>query len=125
MALPQLVKAGVSISPVVLTRGSIFPKVSPLILNQFVGVSDANTVQVAVIGSPLQTISVQFVQLTTQDATNILAFFNDAAVNYGQEEFTYVDEDSVSHTVRYLEQEFVVPEESDNSFSWEAVFTKV
>ena len=125
MALPQLVQAGVSISPVILTRAAIFPKVQPLVLNQFVGVSDANTVQVSVIGPALETISLQFQQLTPADGALIKAFLADPLVNYGEFPFTFIDADSVSHTVRYLEPQLALPEETDSSISWELILTKV
>jgi hypothetical protein len=125
MALPQLVQAGVSISPVVLTRAAVYPKVQPLVLNQFVGVSDANTIQVSVIGAALETISLQFTQLTPADGTLIKAFFADPLVNYGEFEFTFIDADSVSHTVRYLEPQLALPEETDSNVSWELILTKV
>lgn len=125
MALPQLVKVGVSVSPVVLSRSAIFPHINPIVLNQFVGVSDANTVQVAVIGAPLKTLSRQFQQLTPVDAANVLAFFEDPLVNFGQFEFTYIDTAGTSHNVRYLEPQLVLPEDSDENFSWDVVLTKV
>jgi len=125
MALPQLVKAGVSVSPVTLTRAPVYPRVEPVILNQFVGVSDANTIQVAVVGAPLKTLALQFQQLTPLDAANILAFLEDPLVNFGQNPFTYIDSLEVSHPVRWLEPQLALPEESDENFSWEPVFTKV
>lgn len=125
MALPQLVKAGVSISPLTLTRAALFPRVEPQILNQFVGVSDANTVQVSVLGAALETISLQFQQLTPADGANIKAFLSDPLVNYGENEFTFIDSNSVSHTVRYLEPQVALPEETSDSVSWELILTKV
>lgn len=125
MALPQLSQSGVSISPVTLSRAEIFPSNEPLVLNQFVGVSDANTIQVVVIGPPLETIALQFDLLTAQDNANIRTFFADPLVNYGQFPFTYIDAEGTSHTVRWLEPQIVLPQESDGNYSWEPVFTKV
>jgi hypothetical protein len=125
MALPQLVQAGVSISPLTLTRAAIFPKVEPQILNQFVGISDANTVQVSVIGGALETISLQFQQLTPADGANIKAFLADPLVNYGENAFTFIDSDSISHSVRYLEPQVALPEETSGNLSWELILTKV
>jgi hypothetical protein len=125
MAAPQFVKTGVSVSPLVFSRAAVYPKVEPLILNQFVGVSDANTVQVAIIGPPLETISLQFQQLIADDVTNIKAFFADPLVDYAANEFTFIDSDGISHTVRYLENQLAMPEESNGQFTWELILTKV
>lgn len=125
MANPTFTKSGVSVSPLVLSRDALMPFVRPRVLNQFVGVSDANTVKVASVGAPLETIVIQFAQLTRTDRDNIIAFLADPLVNYGENSFTYTDSDGVSSTVRFLDTELALPEDSDNNVSWELVLTKV
>lgn len=123
MALPQFIKAGVP--TVTLSKEYTFPDVSPKIMNQFIGISDANTVQVAIIGAPLTTIMLSFQQLTTVDRDNLEAFFANPLVYYSKYEFTFVDAHSVSHNVRFLEPQFALPLVSHNNVSFEMVLTKV
>lgn len=123
MPLPQFVKSGVP--TVELSRVSGFPDVEPLVLNQFVGVSDANTVKVASLGPPMGTIVLQFKQLTRTDRANIYAFFDHPLVNYGRNAFTFIDNFGVSHSVQYLEPQLALPLVSKENVSFDLILTKV
>lgn len=119
--LPSFSKPGVM--TVTLSRGSLFPRVQPKVLNQFVGISDDNTIRVAVIGPPLETIPLEFKQLTVTDKALIEAFFS--AINYGASEFVYMDEMGVGHAVRYLEPTLALPEVSEDNVEFTLMLTKV
>lgn len=122
MALPQFVQGDMVVE---LSREPAFPDVRPLVLNQFVGVSDANTFYVASVGTPVRTILLNFQQLTYDDREQLEAFFANETVNYGQFPFTYIDHNTTSHTVRYLEPQFALPAISHNNVSFEMVLTVV
>jgi hypothetical protein len=90
-----------------------------------VGVSDDNTIRVFSLGPPKKTLEVVFAQLSRQDITDVLAFFNNPLVNWGLFPFFYIDEESVSHTVRLLQPEFSPVEVSDDNINLTLVFTEV
>jgi hypothetical protein len=103
----------------------VFPANDPIVTNQFVGFSDSGEVQVAVVGVAIQTLVRQFEQLTIDDRNNVLAFLANPLVNFSQFSFTYTDAIGVAHTVRYLEQQWSMPAETESVFSWNVIFTKV
>ena len=119
--LPTFSKSGVS--TVTLSRVNVYPNVKPRVLNQFVGISDANTIKVAVVGKPLQTILLEFQQLTLEDRDNLEVFFTDPLINFGQSPFTYTDFAGVPYTVRYIEPQFALPETTDNDVAFELILT--
>lgn len=121
--LPTLSQNGVP--TVTLSRGNVFPSNDPIIPNQFVGFTDAGTVQVAVVGAAIQTFVLQFEMLTLDDRNNVLAFLTNALVNFSQFSFTYTDAIGIAKTVRYLEQSWSMPAEAEAVFSWQVVFTLV
>ena len=123
MALPTLSKAGVP--TVTLSRANVFPNVRPKVLNQFVGVSDDNTIRVASVGPPLTTIVLKFEQLTNTDRASIEAFFANALINYGQFSFTFTDAASNAYTVRFLEPQLALPEVTDENVQFDLVLTVV
>lgn len=115
MAAPIFDKTGVP--AVTFTRARTYPVGDTWVPNQFVGVSDANTIRVASLGSPRQLIGMTFDQLDRSDRTALLAFFQNPKVNWGLYSFTLTDEDSNSYTVKFLEPEFRMPEETDDNVS--------
>ena len=123
MSLPTFSKTGVS--TVVLSNGNVYPHVLPRILNRFVGVSDNNTIRVSTVGPPLQTIVLEFQQLTRDDKDALESFFEDSLVNFGSEVFTFTDTNGTEHTVQYLEPQLAFPEITDNNVAFEMVLTKV
>lgn len=118
---PTLSKSGVT--TVTLSRGSIFPSAEPYIPNQFVGVSDSNVVRTAVLGDARQILEVPFAQLTSADITNLRNFFQNSLINWGENSFTYTDEDSNSFTVKYIQPMFKPERDSSGNFSITLVFT--
>lgn len=123
MAAPSLSKAGVT--TMTFTKASTFPSAEPLTINQFVGVSDDNTIRVFSLGVPKRTLTVIFEQLTPFDITDLEAFFNDPLVNWGVNSFTYTDETGNARTVRYLQPTFDPEQVSDENYSLTMVFTVV
>lgn len=123
MALPRFEKAGVA--PVTLSRANVRPKVSPRVFNRFVGISDANTVKVATVGPPLQSITLSFRQLSETDRKNVEDFLSHPFVNWGAETFQFIDADGVSHNVKFLEPQYADPEVSADNVSIDLILTKV
>jgi len=121
--LPMFVKSGVP--TVTLTQANVYPNTKPKVLNQFVGISDSNTVYVSVVGEPLQTIVLNFEQLTVADAEALDAFFSNPLVNFGESEFTFIDSKGNSYTCRYLEPSFAIPEVSDDNVKFDMILTIV
>jgi hypothetical protein len=121
MPLPTFSKVGVT--TVTFSQPPVFPAADPLVLNQFVGVSDFNTIKVASIGPPLRTLNLRFEELTRTDKANLEAFFANPLVNYGQGSFTYTDHIGIARTVQFLDQQLAMPEVSDNNVSAEFVLT--
>lgn len=121
MAFPTFSKTGVT--TVALSKGSTFPSGTPLTPNQFVGVSDANSVRVYSLGLPKRQLEAVFEQLTRNDVTALEAFFNDPLVNWGVGTFTFTDEDSTAWTVRFLQPVFDPRQVSDNNFALTLTFT--
>lgn len=120
MSLPTFSK--VDVTTVTFSKANVYPIVSPRTLNQFVGISDNNTIRVAVLGPPLEVILLQFRQLTRDDRSNLIAFFE--AIDYS-DEFTYTDTVGAPFTVRLLEPNFTLPEVVDNNVSFDITLTKV
>ncbi len=123
MANPIFSKTGVT--SVTLSKSNLYPNVQPLVLNQFVGISDANTVRVASIGDPLRTIVLVFEQLTRTDRDALEAFFADPLVNYGEFSFTFTDASSTVYVVQFLEPALALPEVTDNNVKFEMILTIV
>jgi len=121
MAAPSLSKTGVT--TVNLTKASTFPSSDPLTMNQFVGVSDDNTIRVYSLGLPKRSLNVVFEQLTPQDITDLEAFFNNSLVNWGVNSFTYTNELGEAITVRYLQPVFDPQQVSDENFALSLTFT--
>jgi hypothetical protein len=123
MPLPQFIKAGVE--TVTVSRLNTFPAANPKVLNQYVGISDANTVKVAVFGTPLGSIPLTWEGLTQTDLNNLTAFFEDPRVNYGKNPFTFMDSLGVSHTVQYLEPQWAPMKSSANNGQLNIILTVV
>ena len=92
-------------------------------MNQFVGVSDSNTIRVYSLGLPKRSLNVVFEQLTPQDITDLEAFFNNSLVNWGVNSFTYTNELGEATTVRYLQPVFDPQQVSDENFALSLTFT--
>lgn len=123
MAIPILSKTGVT--TVNLSKASTYPSSTPLTMNQFVGVSDDNTVRVFSLGTAKRTVNVVFEQLTAADITLLEAFFTDPLINWGVGQFQYTDEAGTVFNVRFLQPIFDPQEVSDDNFSLTLVFTVV
>lgn len=120
---PTLSKAGVA--TVTFSRANVYPHVMPRILNQFVGISDDNTIRVAKVGPPLQTIVLGFEQLTRDDRDHLEAFFSDPLIDYGLYTFQFTNHLGVVYDVRYLEPQFSLPEVTDNNVRFQLILTIV
>lgn len=109
------------VTTVILSQEPTYPRTLPKTHNRFIGVSDDNSIQVANIGPSLQTIPLQFRQLTRVDGDNLDAFFTEV----GASEFTYTDNDGAEYQVQNLDPTFAVPEVSFDNVQFEVILTRV
>ena len=123
MGLPTFSKEGVP--TVILSRPPVFPEVRPLVLNQFIGLSDLNTIYAVRVGPPVETIVLNFEQLTRIDRENIRAFFAHPLVNYALNVFQYTGPDGVTLNVRFLEPQLVLPQISNDNVRFDIILTLV
>ena len=98
MALPQFTKSGVT--SYTFAKSRALPLSEPINPAQTVGIAGGGQVKVADYGDAeqLRQVAVNNVSKTSRD--NLLTFLQHANVNYSQNSFTFVDENSVSHVVR-------------------------
>ena len=123
MAKPTFTKLGVP--TVTLSRAATFPSVDPIIMNQFIGVSDNNVIRVASLGPARQILSVELEQLNALDITNLTAFFRNPLINWGLNSFNYTDSAGIMHTVRYLQSDFSPQLTSDDNYSLNLTLTVI
>ena len=115
------------VTTVTFSAATTYPSTADgrFVMNQFVGLSDDDTPKVASLNSPRQLITLEFEDLTRQDRINLLAFMNNPLVNWGVNSFTLTNEVGNVYLVRFLEPEFVMPEESDDNVSLSMTLTVV
>lgn len=123
MAAPTFSKPGVT--TVTLSTGATFPYADPRIPNQFIGVSDNNTVRSATLSARRKLLVIPFEQLNEIDKTNIIGFLENPLVNYAQASFTYTDEKGVAATVRFLQPELSLPEDATDNISGTLTLTVI
>lgn len=123
MPKPTFSKTGVT--TVTLSSGATFPYNDPRVPNQFVGISDANTIRTATLGPRRKLLVVPLEQLDAADKAAIIGFLENPLVNYAQASFTYTDEKGIAETVRYLQPEFSLPEIAEDNVAGTLTFTVI
>jgi len=106
----------------VVVDSPVFPSSTPIVTNQFVGISDDNTIRVASISGPVKAMPLQFRQLSRTQRDALIGFFE--AIDYSGE-FTYTDHLGTEHLVRMLESTLAFPEISANNVQFDCTLTKV
>ena len=98
MALPQFQKSGVT--TVTLEKGRSLPLSEPINPAQNIGIAGGGQVKVANFGTAEQLRQVVITNVSETNRNAVLSFLQHANVNYSQNSFTFVDENSTSRTVR-------------------------
>ncbi len=101
MAFPIFTKTGATGSPLTLPKGRFLPTSDPWKPRQLRGTAGGGQVKIADLGTADHFFELTIKRVSASDRTAILAFLQHANVNYAQNTFTFTDEDSVAHTVRY------------------------
>ena len=98
MALPQFQKSGVTTFTFAKSRA--LPLNEPINPAQNIGLAGGGQVKVANLGTAEQLRQVVVSNVSKTNRDNLLSLIQHANVNYSQNSFTFVDENSASHTVR-------------------------
>jgi len=115
MALPEFQKTGVT--TVTFDRGRVFPISEPIEVYQHR--YDTEGLNTKVISYNVQNdfINAPFTGLSAANKTALETFFQHVNVNWSESDFTFVDENSQSRTVRLWQDRFNMVENSPNRFS--------
>ena len=108
MSAPQFQKSGMT--TLTFSRTYILPVHHTYRPRQRVGRSESGIVKVVTFSDPDEQWTLSFRGLTATDYANLLAWFQHPSINWGENSFTFVDHNAASHTVRYLDGEFDMPE---------------
>jgi len=100
MANPKFVKSGNAYSPFTFEKGRTMPVKEPINPNQTIGKAVGGAVKVANHGTAEQLREIEIKNVSETNRNNLIGFIQDSTVNYSLNTFTFVDEDSTSHTVR-------------------------
>ncbi len=103
MTLSTFTKTGVT--TYTFPKGTALPFSQPITPNQIIGVTGGGSIKVANLGDAEQQFIIALNRVTKTERDNLLAFIQDANINYSQYTFTYTDEHSVARTVRFWETE--------------------
>ncbi len=100
MAKPQFTKSGNSYTPFIFEKARFLPANQPITPRQIISVAGGGRVKVTDLGDPDEFFEIRINRVSKTNRDNLLGFIQDATVNYSLYTFTFIDEDSVSHTVR-------------------------
>jgi len=115
MALPEFQKTGVT--TVIFDRGRVFPVSEPVEVYQHRYNTEGLNTKVISYDVEINFINASFTGLTSANKTALETFFQHANVNWSESDFTFVDENGVSRTVRLWQDRFNMVETSPNRFS--------
>ncbi len=100
MANPQFTKTTNAYTPFEFDKARFKPINTPINPNQIIGVAGGNQVKVADLGDEEELFVIVINRISETNRNNLLGFLQDSTVNYSLNTFTFIDEDSVSTTVR-------------------------
>lgn len=115
MPYPQFSKSGMT--TLVFSRGNVYPVQRIYTPRQRVGRSYAGTYRVATLGAADEQLPLVFERLPLADYTALVAWFQNALINWAANSFTYTDSASVATTVRYLAGQLDMPEVAAGLYS--------
>ena len=101
MANPIFSKTGTP--DVTLSQAPDLRSTFPLSPRQTVQRTYAGLYKVLTRGVRDEIFNLSFQELPASDADDLVTFFGSAVVNYAERPFTYTDENSVAHQLRYLD----------------------
>jgi hypothetical protein len=105
MAKPQFTKTANAYTPFVFEKARFLPANQPITPRQLIGIAGGGRVKVTDLGDPDEFFEIRINRISKTNRDNLLGFLQDATVNYSLYTFTFVDEDSASHTVRLWDSE--------------------
>ncbi len=105
MALPQFTKTSNAYTPFTFEKGRYVPVNSPINPNQDIGIAGGGAVKVVDHGTAEQLYEIVINNVSATNRNNLLGFLQDSYVNYTENTFTFVDEDTNSYTVRLWKAE--------------------
>ena len=105
MALPQFTKASNAYTPFTFEKGRYLPVNEPINPNQDIGIAGGGAVKVVDHGTAEQLYEIVINNVSATNRNNLLGFLQDSFVNYTENTFTFVDEDTNSYTVRLWKAE--------------------
>ena len=105
MALPQFTKASNAYTPFTFEKSRYLPVNEPINPNQDIGIAGGGAVKVVDHGTAEQLYEIVINNVSATNRNNLLGFLQDSFVNYTENTFTFVDEDTNSHTVRLWKAE--------------------
>jgi len=100
-AEPIFTKTGTTGSPLTIEKGRFLPVSDPFRPRQLRGVAGGGQTKVADLGTADHFFEIRINRVSETNRNAIITFLQHANVNYAQNTFTFTDEDSVAHTVRY------------------------
>jgi hypothetical protein len=101
MPFPIFTKAGATGSPLTLPKGRFLPAKDPWKPRQLRGIAGGGQVKIADLGTADHLFEIRINRVSSSDREAIIDFLQHVNVNYAQNSFTFTDEESVAHTVRY------------------------
>jgi len=112
----------------VIERGRLLPKDDKLRLNQERHLTESNNPKVIVYGDALELLELNFKNLTKENydgATHgIKTWFQNSNINWSENNFTLIDENGLSYTVRYWSDTFSMPLIFNGRYSTSLVLLK-
>lgn len=101
MALPTFSHA--SMTTLTFSKGNIFPSDDSVREpNQIVKFTESGQVKVATLSQRILFLPVVFVRLPQADIDNLIAWFEDANINWAESAFTWTDAFSTAYSVRLV-----------------------
>lgn len=117
---PTFSKAG--ITTLVLSKGTLYPTRRPITPQQVRQRSQGGVRRVTTIGPEEEQLGVRIEGLTLTDYNELRAWFRNPLIEWGEQPFTYTDEDGVATEVRWWQDTFDMPEVSAGAYSVDIVF---
>lgn len=104
MRNPTFSKAGVT--TVTFSRGVLFPIRKSTNKRQLMNFASGGTPYVLTMSTNKDIfIDISFANLTATDISNLITFFDDAAVNWRASTFTYTDSENTATTIRLVAED--------------------
>lgn len=115
MALDTFTKSGVT--TYTFTRGNTFPISKKYVPNQVKSLSGGGTSKVVGISPAQEYRGINLNNIPLSDLNLLYAFFNDSLVNWGEQIFTWTDNESTVRTVRFWDDELSINNSSSDIYS--------